>query len=103
MATTVGYKIVKNQKPRIRPRKNQILVEPDPEESRESAHGIITPSNVEQERKAVGTVQAVGPDIRDVSKGDRVIYGAFAGEKLKLGDQEFVLLFDEDVLAFLED
>lgn len=92
--------------PKIKPRGKQVLVQPDPEESRESKYGIITPSNVEQERKAIGTVLAVGPEIKDVKRGDRVIYGAFAGEKIKLSESakevDYVLLFDEDVLAFIE-
>jgi len=91
---------------KIKPRGKQILVRPDGEASRVSEHGLITPSNVEQEKKSVGTVEAVGPDIKDVKKGDRVIYGTYAGERIKLhnGKEEvdFALLFDEDVLAFLE-
>ncbi len=92
---------------KISPRGTQILVKPDGEESRTSKYGIITPSNVEQEKKSIGTVLAVGPDLKDVKKGDRVIYGAFAGERLKwtegTEEEEMVLLFDEDVLAFIED
>lgn len=90
----------------IMPRGKQILVQPDPEKSRVSDHGLVTPENVEQEKKAVGTVIAVGSGIEDVKKGDRVIYGAFAGEKIIMHEEtkevEYVLLFDEDVLAFLE-
>lgn len=90
----------------IRPRAKQVLVVPDPEEARESAFGILTPDNVEQERKSIGTVLAVGGEIKDIKKGDRVIYGAFAGEKLKMregeGEADYILLFDEDVLAFLD-
>ena len=95
------------KKIKITPRGKQILVKQDEEKSRESEHGILTPDNVEQEQKAIGTVIAVGPEIKDVKKGDRVIYGAYAGEKIKLAESEeevdFVLLFDEDVLAFIED
>jgi len=91
---------------KIKPRGEQILVLPEPEASRESAHGIVTPTNVEQETKAFGTVIAVGPQIQDVKKGDRVIYGAFAGEHIKLSESakevDYVLLFNEDVLAFIE-
>lgn len=94
----------KNQK--IIPRKNQILVQPDGEESRELGSGLLLPNAVEQEQKAVGTVRAVGPDIKDVKVGDRVIYGAYAGETIKMRegskDVEFRLLFDEDVLAFIK-
>ncbi len=96
-----------SKKIKITPRGKQILVKPDPEKSRVSEHGIATPDNIEQEQKAIGTVEAVGKDVKDVKKGDRVIYGAYAGEKLKFAEStkevDFVLLFDEDVLAFIED
>ena len=87
----------------ITPRGKQALVRQDDEKSRVSEHGLITPSNIEQERKAIGTLVAVGPEITDLKVGQRVIYGAFAGEALKVtsGGKEvdFVLLFDEDILA----
>ncbi len=92
---------------KIIPRAKQVLVKPDPEESRENEFGIITPDNVEKEQKAFGTVEAVGAEIKDIKKGNRVIYGAYAGEKIKMMQKgkevDYVLLFDEDVLAFLED
>lgn len=93
--------------PKITPRGKQILVKQDDEKARISEHGLATPSSVEQERKAIGIVVSVGPDIKDVKKGDRVIFGAFAGEKIKLQEStkevDYVLLFDEDVLAFIEE
>lgn len=93
--------------PKITPRGKQILVKQEDEKSRVSEHGLSTPDSVEQERKAIGEVVAVGPEIKDVKKGDRVIYGAFAGEKIKLQEStkevDYVLLFDEDVLAFIEE
>ena len=93
--------------PKITPRGKQILVQPDGEGSRESEYGIVTPDNVDQETKAIGTVIAVGPEITDVKEGQRVIYGAFAGEQISFQEStkevDFVLLFDEDVLAFIEE
>lgn len=97
----------KMKTPKIRPRGKQVLVKPEGEKSRESFSGLVMPSNVEQEQRAIGTVVSVGPEIKDIKKGDRVIYGAYAGEKIKLNEGtkevDYVLLFDEDVLAFLED
>lgn len=94
--------------PKIKPRKLQILVKPDPEESRENEFGIITPTNVERdEQRAVGTIIAIGAEITDLKKGDRVIYGAYAGERLKLKESgkevDYIILFDEDVLATFEE
>ena len=96
--TPKSYKIV--------PRAKQVLVKPEDEKSRESKYGIITPTTVEQEKKAYGTVQAVGNDIKDIKEGDRVIFGAYVGERISIQENEkeveYLLLFDEDVLAFLK-
>lgn len=94
--------------PKIRPRGKQILVKQESEKSRLSEHGLSTPDSVEQERKAIGEVVAVGPEIKDVKKGDRVIFGTYAGEHIKIKGQigkeeDYVLLFDDDVLAFWEE
>ena len=98
---------MKQTKRKIVPRGSQVLVVQDGEETRQSEYGILTPDNVEQERKAVGTVIAVGPKIEDVKEGDRVIFGAFAGEKIQMQEGskkvDYVLLFDEDVLAFIKE
>lgn len=92
---------------KITPRGKYILVKPDAEVSRESEFGIVTPENIEKEQKAFGEVVAVGSEIKDIKKGDHVIYGAYGGEKIKLHestkDVDYVLLFDEDVIAFLND
>lgn len=95
------------EKHKITPRGKQVLVRPDEEESRTLASGLVVPSNVEQEQRAIGTVLAVGSEIKDIKVGDRIIYGAYAGEKIRLRESgkevDYVLLFDEDVLAFLND
>ena len=90
---------------RIKPRGQYILVRQNKEDSRESANGIITPENVEQEQKAVGMVLSVGEKIEDIKKGDTVVYGAFAGERIetKNGSREetLILLHTDDILAFV--
>lgn len=90
--------------PKITPRKGQVLVKPDEVESNVTESGLIRPDNEEQEPKAYGTVIASG--VEGVDEGKHVIYGAYAGEKLNFSADpkhvDFVLLFDEDVLAFIE-
>lgn len=92
--------------PKITPRGKQILVKPEEESSRESDHGLLTPSNVEQDQKSIGEVIAVGKEIKDVKKGDRVIYAMYAGETLNFSSDprriDYKLLLDEDILAFIE-
>lgn len=89
----------------IVPRGKLVLVRVDDAESAVSEYGISAPDNVEQEQKAFGTVEAVGPDIKDLKKGNRVIYGAYAGEQIEVqegdGKVQYRLLDDEDVIAFI--
>jgi len=91
---------------KIVPRGKYILVERDKAESQVSEHGISAPSSVEKEEKAFGTVIAVGSEIKDVKKGDRVIYGAFAGEEIELDEKgkkvKYRILEDEFVIAFIK-
>lgn len=93
------------KKHKIIPRGKQILVQQQEEESRITEHGLVTPKTVEQERKSIGSVIEIGKDIKDIKKGDIVIFGAFAGEKIQMKEGskciDYVLLHDDDVLAFL--
>lgn len=90
----------------LRPRGKYVLVKPDKEISKENEHGLLTPQNQEEEEKAIGTVIAANPEIKDIKKGDRVIYGVLAGEVLKKKDgrNEVKLLFlhDDDIIGFEE-
>jgi len=85
----------------IKPRGKQVLIKPDAEKSRESENGIITPSNVEQEQKAIGTVIAVGTDVKDIKKGDRVVYGVFAGDPIKFDEVDYKFVHEEFILGIL--
>ena len=88
----------------IKPRKSQILIQQD-EIDQQAKYGIYSPSSVEKEQKAIGIVIAIGSEIKDIKKGDRVIFGVFAGEKITIKnkdkDIEYMLLFDDDVLAII--
>lgn len=92
---------------KIVPRGKQVLVKPDKEDRNMSESGLSIPDEVEQEQKAFGIVVSVGSEIKDIKEGDHVIYGAFAGERISLKEDnkeiDYVLLFDEDVLAFIKE
>jgi chaperonin GroES len=60
-----------------------VLVKVAAEESRENENGLIIPSNVEQEQKSQGTVEAVGEKVENLKPGDEVIFGTYAGEEVK--------------------
>lgn len=87
----------------ITPRPDWILVQPDETEAKVSSHGIITPDSVEKERKATGTILAVGTNIEGLKAGVRVIYGVYGGEDLETEEKgkkvDLKFLKDEDIIA----
>ena len=91
----------------FQPRGKLVLVERDSEESRVSEHGLSTPDSVEQEKKSIGTVVAVGPDIKDLKKGDRVVFGTFAGDPMPLEEGskkvDYIFLHDEEILSHVDE
>lgn len=97
---------LKPSEKRIKPRGKYMLVKQDEPESTENEFGLSVPDSTEKEQKAFGTMIAVGSDIKDIKKDDRVIFGAYAGEELEVKDGhksiKYRLLYDDDVIAFIK-
>ena len=73
----------------------------------QTAGGIILP-DAAKEKPQVGEITAVGPgkiddsgsrQSMDVTVGDKVLYSKYAGTEIKLGDDEYILLSEKDILA----
>lgn len=64
--------------------------------------GIYLPEAA-QEKPKQGEVIAVGPEEMEVTMGDTVLFGSFAGTEVK-GDEEheYLILKEEDLLAIVE-
>ncbi|MFA6322832.1 MAG: co-chaperone GroES [Candidatus Buchananbacteria bacterium] len=90
---------------KLRPLGNRIAVEPITEEE-VTKSGIVLPDTVDKEKKAEGKVVAIG-DGEKIAKfnlkvGDKVIFGKYAGEEVKVDKVDYKILSDEDVLAVIE-
>ena len=74
-----------------------------------TASGIILASKA-QEQPQQAEVIAVGPggmvDGKEVTMhvkaGDRVIYSKYAGNEVKMGDEEYIIVRQNDILAIVE-
>ena len=75
-----------------------------------TASGIVLPGNA-QEKPQQAEVISVGPggvvdgkEVKmQVSVGDKVIYSKYAGTEVKLGDEEFIVVRQNDIVAIVED
>jgi chaperonin GroES len=95
-------------KTKLRPLHDRILVK-RVEEEEVRRGGIIIPDTAKekpQEGKviAVGTgrVTDEGKKIPlDVKAGDRILFGKYSGSEVKIDDEEYLIMKEEDVLGIL--
>ena len=94
----------------IRPLHDRVVIKRI-EEERTSAGGIVIPDTANNEKPTRGEVFAVGTgaitkdgQIRPltVKVGDKVLFGKYAGEEVKVDKVDYKILSDEDVLAVIE-
>jgi chaperonin GroES len=94
---------------KVQPLHDRILVKRIEEEAT-SKGGIIIPDTA-KEKPQEGRVIAVGKgkvnedgEVRplDVRKGDRILFGKYAGTEIQLGAEEHLIIREDDVLAVLE-
>ena len=93
---------------KIRPLHDRILVK-RVEEQEVRRGGIIIPDSA-KEKPQEGKVVAVGNGkvtddgkkiALDVKTGDRILFGKYSGNEVKIEDEEYVIMREEDVLAIL--
>ncbi|HTK89721.1 MAG TPA: co-chaperone GroES [Verrucomicrobiae bacterium] len=94
---------------KVRPLHDRILVKRI-EEGEVRKGGIIIPDTAKekpQEGKVVavgnGKVTEDGKKIPlDVKAGDKILFGKYSGSEVKVDDEEYLILREEDVLAIIE-
>ncbi len=93
----------------VRPLHDRVLVK-RVEEKEVIKGGIIIPDTA-KEKPMEGEVVAVGPGkiqddgkraALDVKAGDRILFGKYAGTEIKIDDQDYVIMREEEILAVLE-
>ncbi len=93
----------------IKPLDNRVLIKPaDPEEK--TASGLYLPQGA-KEKPQQGTIVAVGPGrlLKDgkrapiaVKKGEKVVYGRYAGSEIELKGVKHVILEETELLGVIE-
>ncbi|AOX01172.1 MAG: co-chaperone GroES [Moorea sp. SIO1F2] len=90
----------------VKPLGDRVFVKVSAAEEK-TAGGILLPDNA-KEKPQVGEIVATGPGKRnddgshaalEVKVGDKVLYSKYAGTDIKLGNEEYVLLSEKDILA----
>lgn len=94
---------------KLQPLGDRVVVRREDAETTTSG-GIVLPDSA-QDKPARGTIVSVG-DGRlldngnrspfQVTPGDRVIFSSYSGENFKIGDEELLLMREDEILAVIE-
>jgi chaperonin GroES len=94
---------------KLQPLGDRVVVEREESEER-TAGGIVLPDTA-KDKPSRGTVISVGDGklLEDgrrsklqVKVGDRVLFSTYAGDAIKILDQELLLMREDDILAVIE-
>ena len=108
MAVTAKKKSSKSKSPTLQPLSDRIVVERVASEET-TAGGILLPGSA-QDKPSRGTVISVGAGriLRDgtrhplqVKPGDQVLFTSYGPDEIKIGEEEYLLMREDDVLAVI--
>ena len=94
---------------KFRPLHDRVVVKRVTAEEK-TAGGIIIPDTA-QEKPSQGEVIAVGPGGRDetgklipidIKVGDKVLFGKYAGQSVKVDGEELLVMREEDIMGVVE-
>ncbi len=89
----------------IKPIGDRVLVEPVTAEE-VTKSGIVLPDTIDKEKKAEGKILFIGNGEK-VSKlglniGQKIIFGQYAGDEVKIDNREYKIINHEDILAVID-
>ena len=95
---------------KIRPLHDRVIVK-RVEEERTTASGIVIPESASAEKPDQGVIEAVGngknledgnTKALDVKVGDKVLFGKYAGQTVKVDGEELLVMREDDIMAIIE-
>lgn len=94
---------------KLRPLSDHVIAKPVEEEEVKKG-GVIIPETA-KEKPSKAEVIAVGPGKAlddgkkkpiDLKEGDKIVYTKYGGHDIKIDEEEYMILSEEDVLAVVE-
>jgi chaperonin GroES len=90
---------------KLKPLGDRVVVLPTPQEE-VTKSGIILPDTADKEKKAEGKIIAIGNGEKilklGLKEGQKVVYSQYGGSEVKMGDVEYKVLSEDDLLAIVE-
>lgn len=93
----------------LKPLNDRVIVKPK-DAIEKSKGGVILPDTASKEKPIEGTVIAAGPGKLtdegkrtplEVKKDDNIIFSKYAGTEIKVEEESYLILREEDILAIV--
>jgi len=84
----------------IQPLADRIVLEQVQQEYKTKS-GIILPDGA-QEKPKMAKVLATGGEVKEVKKGDMVLYKIYGPDDVKVDNKEYMIAKEEDILAIIK-
>jgi len=89
---------------------DRVFIKPDESETKTKG-GIIIPDTNQKDKMGIGTILEVGSGIpydseptekeTEIKKGDRVLFGRYAGSELEIGDSTILVMSEKDIIGII--
>jgi len=94
---------------KVRPLNDRVLVKRIEQEEKKKG-GIIIPDTAKEKPQEGKIIEAGAGKVDDngkrvaleVKKGDRILFGKYSGTEVKIEDEEYIIMREDDILAVLE-
>jgi len=93
----------------LKPLNDRVIVKPK-DAIEKSKGGVILPDTASKEKPIEGTVIAAGPGKLtdegkrtplEVKKDDKIIFSKYTGTEIKVDEESYLILREEDILAII--
>jgi chaperonin GroES len=81
----------------LKPLGDYVVAQADEAESK-TASGLYLPEAAKEKPKT-SKVVAVGPLVKGVKVGDRIVYKSYSQTEVKVGKEDYILVQEQDILA----
>ncbi|MCW1908677.1 MAG: co-chaperone GroES [Candidatus Saccharibacteria bacterium] len=84
----------------IQPLADFVVAKAEAAESK-TASGLYIPEKAAEKPK-IATVLAVGPGVKEIKAGDKIVYGGYSNDEIKLSGEEYLLIKQENVYGIVK-
>ena len=86
----------------INPLGDRVYIKPEKKDEQSKGGILFAPDPEAKPYTNIGEIIAVGPDVTEVQKGQRVLFGQYSGTLIELNNEKYLIMREEHVECIIE-